>query len=224
MSTDTLPETPATEPAGAGVTGLPAKPKKAPKVGKPGKGKRIVLAIAAVVLFGGGIASGMAIEDPTASEEYTALAAEKASVESARDGLQSDYDGLKTEYDTLNADIEDRETAIEERAADLEKAESELKEAEAAVKKREKAVTGAEKEKAANTIHEGTWTVGTDIAAGTYRTTDAVDSDCYWGIYTSGTNGDDIIANDIPGGGRPTVTLSKGQDFNTTRCGTWQKQ
>ncbi|MCG2621411.1 hypothetical protein LVY72_05710 [Arthrobacter sp. I2-34] len=224
MSTETLPEISASETGNAGAPDLPAKPKKASKIGKPGKGRRIAMAISAVVLFGGGIASGMALEDPTASEEYAALAAEKASVESARDGLQSDYDTLNADYDALDAGIEDREAAVEERAADLEKGEAELKEAEAAVKKREKAVTGAEKEKAANTIHEGTWTVGVDIAAGTYRTTDAVDSDCYWGIYTSGTNGDDIIANDIPGGGRPTVTLSKGQDFNTTRCGTWTKQ
>ena len=182
------------------------------------------MAIAAVVLFGGGIAAGMALEDPTASEEYAALAAEKASVESARDGLQSEYDTLNADYDTLTAGIEAREAAIEERAADLEKGEADLKEAEAAVKKREKAVTGAEKEKAKNTVGDGTWTVGVDIAAGTYRTTDTVGSTCYWGIYTSGTNGDDIIANDIPGGGRPTVTLSKGQDFNSTRCGTWTKQ
>jgi len=39
-----------------------------------------------------------------------------------------------------------------------------------------------------------------------------------------GTNGSKIIENDIPGGGRPVVTLSPGQDFNSTRCGKWEKQ
>lgn len=71
------------------------------------------------------------------------------------------------------------------------------------------------------TIREGNWTVGTDFPPGTYRTTADVSAQCYWSITASGTNGRDIIANDIPGGGRPTVTLAVGQDFHTSRCGTW---
>lgn len=189
-----------------------------------GKGKKAALVIAGVVLLGGGMGIGAAITDPTASEEYASLAAAKDAMESSRDDVQSDYDALKADYDDMASEIDERETQAEEREAALEKGEAELKEAEAAVAEREKKVSGAEKEKADNTIREGTWTVGVDIAAGTYRTTDSVGSTCYWGIYTSGTNGDDIIANDIPGGGRPTVTLAKGQDFNTTRCGTWEKQ
>lgn len=194
------------------------------KVGGTSKGKTIAVVIAGVVLFGGGIGVGAAVTDPTASDEYVALLGERDAVESERAGLEADYGELKADYDAMAGGIEKRESAVEERTADLERGEAELKEAEAAVAKREKEVSGAEKEKADNTIREGTWTVGVDIAAGTYRTTDAVGSTCYWGIYTSGTNGDDIITNDIPGGGRPTVTLSKGQDFNTTRCGTWEKQ
>jgi len=74
-----------------------------------------------------------------------------------------------------------------------------------------------------NVIDEGVWTVGDDIRPGRYRTDERVDSDCYWSITRSGSNGDDIIANDIPGGGRPTVTLRKGQDFTTRGCGTWTR-
>lgn len=85
-------------------------------------------------------------------------------------------------------------------------------------------MAGAEAEKANNTISEGTWTVGVDIEPGTYRTTDSVRSSCYWGIYVSGTNSEVIVSNGIPGGGRPTVTLSEGQDFTTNRCGTWARQ
>jgi hypothetical protein len=202
----------------------PAGPGSGKSAGRPRRGKTAALVIAGVVLLGGGIGIGSAVTDPTASEEYAALGAAKEALESSRDGLQTDYDALKADYDVMAAGIDDRETQAEEREAALEKGEAELKEAEAAVAEREKKVSGAEKEKADNTIREGTWTVGVDIAAGTYRTTDSVGSTCYWGIYTSGTNGDDIITNDIPGGGRPTVTLSKGQDFNTTRCGTWEKQ
>ena len=73
------------------------------------------------------------------------------------------------------------------------------------------------------TIKEGSWTVGTDFPAGQYRTADAVAAECYWSITKSGSNGSDIIANDIPGGGRPTVTLKAGQDFTSHGCGTWAK-
>lgn len=73
------------------------------------------------------------------------------------------------------------------------------------------------------TIDEGVWTVGVDFPAGTYRVAVPVSDSCYWEITKSGTNGDDIIANDIVEGGRPTVTLRKGQDFTSKRCGTWEK-
>jgi hypothetical protein len=77
---------------------------------------------------------------------------------------------------------------------------------------------------AAPTIRDGRWTVGVDIPPGKYRTTAEVAPDCYWEITKTGTNGSsvgDIIANDIPGGGRPSVTLQVGQDFQSSRCGTW---
>lgn len=77
---------------------------------------------------------------------------------------------------------------------------------------------------AAATIKDGKWTVGVDFPPGTYRTTAEVSSGCYWEITKSGTNGSsigDIVANDLPGGGRPSVTLEVGQDFKTGRCGTW---
>jgi len=76
---------------------------------------------------------------------------------------------------------------------------------------------------AAPTVEDGVWTVGVDIPAGRYRTTAAVPADCYWSITKTGSNGTDIIANDIPGGGRPTVTVKAGQDFTSARCGTWTK-
>lgn len=76
---------------------------------------------------------------------------------------------------------------------------------------------------AAPEVDDGVWTVGVDLPAGKYRTTEAVSSDCYWSITKTGTNGSDIVQNGIPGGGRPSVTLKKGQDFETQRCGTWRK-
>lgn len=61
------------------------------------------------------------------------------------------------------------------------------------------------------------------MSPGTYKVTEPVTDLCYWGIYKSGTNKSVIINNDLPSGGRPTVVLKKGQDFETTGCGTWQK-
>lgn len=72
-------------------------------------------------------------------------------------------------------------------------------------------------------IDEGTWTVGTDIQPGKYRVRENVAGDCYWEITKSGSNGSTIVQNDIVQGGRPTVTLSGGQDFKTARCGSWEK-
>jgi hypothetical protein len=76
---------------------------------------------------------------------------------------------------------------------------------------------------AAPTIDDGTWTVGEDIPAGTYRVTGA-GGDCYWAIYKSGQNQDfGAMINNHLGGGNLRVTVKKGQDFETEGCGTWTK-
>lgn len=75
------------------------------------------------------------------------------------------------------------------------------------------------------TVDDGTWTVGEDIPAGTYKVNQRIESGemCYWAITKTGSNGGDIIANDLPSGGRPSVVLKRGQTFETDRCGTWTK-
>jgi hypothetical protein len=77
---------------------------------------------------------------------------------------------------------------------------------------------------AESTIDEGTWEVGVDVKPGRYKTTVAVDEGamCYWKITTTGKPGN-IVDNEIVSGGRPTVTIKKGQDFTTQDCGTWTK-
>lgn len=73
-------------------------------------------------------------------------------------------------------------------------------------------------------VGDGTWTIGEDAPAGTYKATGAP-KECYWAIYTSGQNQsfDALIDNHL-GGGNLRVTLKAGQDFETKRCGTWVKQ
>lgn len=75
------------------------------------------------------------------------------------------------------------------------------------------------------TVEDGVWTVGVDIPVGTYKVIEPIKGDelCYWSITRTGTNGNDIVSNDLPSGGRPQVVLKKGQDFSTQGCGTWQK-
>ena len=197
----------------------PAPSKKAGR-----KRKMWPLVLTAVVMFSGGAASAAALVDPTRSDEYTALALAKETADSKLTTLEADYAGLQQDYGVMSDGMKAREAAVEKREAAAAKADETNKASEAAVKAREDAVTGAEKTKAANTVGEGTWVVGTDLAPGTYRTAKPVGANCYWGVYRSGSNGSDILENDIPGGGHPVVTLAEGQDFKSSRCGTWEKQ
>lgn len=83
-------------------------------------------------------------------------------------------------------------------------------------------LAGASSAPAAPTIKDGTWTVGEDMPAGTYKVIGAGER-CYWSITASGSNGSDIVDNHL-GGGNLHVTLKAGQDFESKRCGTWVKQ
>jgi hypothetical protein len=74
------------------------------------------------------------------------------------------------------------------------------------------------------TISDGRWEVGVDVAAGVDKVKEAITSgNCYWNIGPTAGPGK-IIENEVDSGGRPTVTLSKDEDFTTTRCGTWAKR
>ncbi|WP_128081537.1 hypothetical protein [Arthrobacter sp. TB 26] len=179
---------------------------------------------AAAVILVGGIVLGTTIPDPKKSSEFVALQTEKDSVSGELSSLQGRFDSLASGIKGREAAISAREVAVEKTVAGVKTADAAVKTAEAALKKREEAVTGAEKAKAANTIKEGAWTVGVDVEPGTYRANADVTSGCCWGIYRTGSNGSDIIDNDIVSGGGPSVTLSADQDFKTSRCGTWSKQ
>ena len=102
-----------------------------------------------------------------------------------------------------------REAALQ-RQAEQEKAEREQRE--------------AARQAAQSTIEgDGTWQVGADFAAGTYRA-DAGEG-CYWARLKSAHGGDsidNIIENGL-GNGSQTVTLAEGEWFETADCGEWQK-
>lgn len=117
--------------------------------------------------------------------------------------------------------LDEREAKLDEQAEQLDERKAGLDERADEIDKRESALVADEKAAEANTVGDGIWTVGVDIKPGTYRATD-VGADCYWGILVTGSNGADIVNNGIPGGGSPTVTVQKGQDFESNRCGDWK--
>lgn len=161
-----------------------------------------VSAVVVALVLGIGIGGAAAQPDP---EVVTKVVTEE--VEPA------DLSAQRASADKRDEELSASATRLDEREAKLDKRESK-------VMKREKAVSAVEQEVEANTFADGVWTVGSDIKPGTYQARD-VSSDCYWAITRTGSNGSDIIQNDIPGGGNPQVTLSQGQDFTSQRCGEW---
>ena len=72
-------------------------------------------------------------------------------------------------------------------------------------------------------IEDGTWEVGQDVRAGTYRAEGG--GSCYWAILKgppSGDNIDNIKENDVASS-NVVVTLKKGQYFETRDCGEWTR-
>jgi hypothetical protein len=68
---------------------------------------------------------------------------------------------------------------------------------------------------------DGTYVVGTDVQAGTYKATPS--GECYWARLRSTANESDIIANHLASG-PTTVTISADDGaFLTQRCGRWTK-
>ncbi|MGX1591663.1 hypothetical protein ACWICO_11090 [Glutamicibacter sp. NPDC055491] len=192
-----------------------------------GKKKRWGLVLSSTLVVGalvGGVFWGMNLVNPKESEEYLTLSESHSAVAAERDSLQSDFDELEAGIAGREEAVEERGAALDEQAANLDTRDKELQDAEDKVVAREKAVGKIEAEQLENSVEDGVWTVGSDIKAGTYRAKEAVGSRCYWAVLQTGTNGSDIIDNGIPGGGRPTVTVKKGQDFESQRCGTWVKQ
>ncbi|SNR98563.1 hypothetical protein [Blastococcus mobilis] len=173
--------------------------------------------VALAVGFAGGAAIVVASSDPTGSEEYQALEAELEGVRADQESVEADAQQVYRNAKDLEDQVAVRESGVDKRAADLDQQARD-------VKAREDAVAAIEQRIVQTSIGEGIWTVGVDVEPGTYRTAEPLTGYCYWAILKSGTNGGDIIENDGPEGGVPTVTLSPGQDFENSGCGTFVRQ
>ena len=182
-------------------------------------GTAVLLAVA----VGSGFA-GASVVDPTASDQYRDVSAQLATSQHELERVQDNFSAAQGEIGEAQSSAVAAAASAAQVSSDASRRQAEMDAREAELITREGAVAATEQQIAANTIGPGTYVVGVDMQPGTYRPESAVSSSCYWGIYKSGTNGDDIIDNDIPGGGFPTVTVSEGQDFSSTRCGNWVKQ
>jgi len=202
-------------PSGAGPVGPPPVAATAPK---PARKHRWVwpVAAAAALIVGIGIGGAGGGGDPTASKEYRAVVAQRDQLRGAADTASARADAAESTAKTKSAELDSRAADLDARKADLDAKKADLD-------AREAALTATEAKVAASQIDNGTWTVGVDIEPGTYRTAEAITSTCYWAILRTGSNGADIIQNDLPAGGFPSVTLKAGQDFKNS-CGVWKKQ
>jgi pyruvate/2-oxoglutarate dehydrogenase complex dihydrolipoamide acyltransferase (E2) component len=170
-----------------------------------------------------GLVIGLAIgvpaghSDPTTSAQYRALQQRLGTSQTEAAKLQTDMGDIEASAQAAQESAQAAQAAASaSQAANAEQA--------AAIASQQAALSAAQQQIAANSIGEGTWTVGSNVAPGSYRTSAAVSGQCYWEITKSGTNGDVIIQNDIVSGGFPTVRLSVGQDFKNEGCGTFVKQ
>lgn len=183
------------------------------------------------VIAGGSLLLGIAIGGASSGADAPSAApAESGPSTSEVEDLRSQLDAAEERAAAAEGQLQDALAAAEEasedadaKTANIAEREAKLAELEEALAAREAELIADEEAKAAGTFGIGTWTVGVDIEPGTYRLAHEVSETCYWGIYRSGTNKDDIVQNDIVTGGRPSVTLRDGQDFDSG-CGTWEKQ
>lgn len=214
---------------GQGQYGVQGQPKKA------GAGLKILAVTLPILALAGGVVIGYVLFGDGVDAETVEV------LESERDGLQQDLTDSQAQLQSRDADITSLEEQLEEaqtrsggldarateldgRESDLDSREADLDQREADLDDREAGMNGGDSEPGA-TITEGVWTVGLDIEPGTYRVTEEIDSEqfCYWAIFESGTNQQDIITNSIPTGGYPQVTLEEGQDFESSDCGIWEQ-
>lgn len=77
-----------------------------------------------------------------------------------------------------------------------------------------------------STMSEGTYEIGVDAQAGRYKTVVPSDSsNCYWERLKDDRGGlNSIIANEnLDAGARASITVRKGEFFNSSDCGTWKR-
>lgn len=176
-----------------------------------------------IILAGGGFVAGALVALAIAVPIGVGTASELNSTASDLVGITGELDRTKSTLESVQDYNRELLDEGEGRRAELDELEAAIAAREAAVGDREAAVQVLEDTIAANSFGTGTYQVGVDITAGTYRN-DGSDR-CYWERLSNGGGGfDAIIANDNVTG-QAIVTISESDwGFSSSRCGTWTKQ
>ncbi|KQO98923.1 hypothetical protein [Leifsonia sp. Leaf264] len=202
------------------VPGAPAKPKSAAKPRKKlSKTAIALIAVSGVAVLGWASFAVAVNVAANTNDELVHVQADNTKMSGEKDDLIGDLTEMTASRDQyMNAS-----DAVAKREEAVKVKETALQTREDAVKGREDAVTGAEARVAQTTLKDGySYIVGVSMEPGVYEATSASGT-CYWEINTSGTNGSDIVDNDLGAQGLIRVTVSGGQDFNSSRCGDWKK-
>lgn len=238
MSTSTHAQPPSPTPQPP--LGTPAGPTTATK---PAWYRRTWVLVTAAVLVGLTLGASAGATDPTTTEAYKAVVAERdgarAELTTAEDALaktEDDLEAAQTEVQSVLGDLPAREDALDEDKADLKAAQAEgkadLKAAQTRLNKRAQDLAAAEKDVAArerkvgivettiakNTIAgEGMYEVGNDIKPGTYKTTGS--TGCYYAVLSSPDTFDIVNNNNVDG---PAIlSVSNGQYLELSGCADW---
>lgn len=174
-----------------------------------------IAAVCAVALAVGAATYAASVHSAAVKEAAETIEADNADYSKLIDEynkLVDEYNSLSDDYDTASETI----AKADGMKADIKKMEATRDNLQAQIE----SLTGQVDNAKRTSASDGVWQVGKDIDAGTYRANNSVTDRCYWEISV----GDDIVQNDIPGGGYPQVTVSDGQQFKLQNCGTFTKQ
>lgn len=176
----------------------------------------------AVALTVGGVTYAAGVHSAAVGEVARSMASDSkdyAELIRRYNNLVDEYNGIADEYDDAKdaiAEADDVRSGIKDLDSQLDELRRKVDEKKAELR----SLTGQVERAKRNSVSDGVWQVGKDIDAGTYRANDSVTDRCYWEISV----GDDVVRNDVPGGGYPQVTVSDGQQFKLQNCGTFTKQ
>lgn len=199
-----------------------------------GRWKRVAgLSVAVALTFSAGLGLGYLGTDPSASLDYRELAEDLAELEDKHSDLQERYDTTLTDLratqgraDEITKDLAETAAATGRTQSEMDAREAQLDERELAVADREQNTATAEQTLtqrllAAAMIPDGTWLVGTEVAAGAYRAASPVGESCTWRIVGGGAA--DVDGSGVTPGSLPQVVLTEGRTFTTAGCGPWEQ-
>ena len=158
------------------------------------------------------LATSNAALNDTLSERDKARAVAR-SIRSRRDEIISNANTqAKQLVSGAKSELGDLDGKIQQAKSDLTSTEGKLSSVNASLQQ-------AQQTKQMSTFSDGTWSVGQDILAGTYRST--AGSNCYWELLRSPSSGalNNIIDNGF--GPNATVTISDGEWLRVEDCGQW---